>query len=130
MAISTQQYARAMYEFLCDAKPDELDGHIECIARLFKEHRLFKKKQIIIAAYEAIAKKQEGAVDIEITAAHPLEEKIVVQIKKIFETSGNATIKEDMTLIGGIRVRKENTIIDASIKTQLERLHRQLIHSS
>jgi F0F1-type ATP synthase delta subunit len=129
MAISTQQYARAMYEFLHGGKADELDQRVLSIATLFKRDRLFKKKAMILAAYEVYAKKQEGAVDIEITAAYPPEENAVTQIKKILGTTGNAVIKGDRSLIGGFRIRKEYTIIDASVKTQIERLRNKLIHS-
>jgi F-type H+-transporting ATPase subunit delta len=50
----------------------------------------------------------------------------VTEVSKHFGEKVETSVKVDPTLIGGITVRTENTILDGSIKTQLERLRQQL----
>lgn len=126
MATSIQQYARALYEFTAGADSEALDARIKAFAEFLMEERMLKKKNMILAAFEQYAKEQTGNQDISITAAHPLTDESIAQIKSMCKTTGEATIREDKSILGGVKVRKGNMIIDATIKTELERLQREL----
>ena len=77
-------------------------------------------------AFKEYAKLQQGVKKIVITSARELSEKITEEIALIFGKKVEVETKIDTTLIGGIVVRTGDTIFDASVKSQLEQLQRQL----
>ena len=66
-------------------------------------------------------------MEIEIQSARKLDEKTLAGIKKVFGDSVEASESIDESLLGGVRVRTEDEILDGSLKTQLKNLRRDLV---
>lgn len=64
-----------------------------------------------------------------ITAAHPLEESAINQIKDMFGEKGSVEIVIDKSIIGGIRVKKGDQYFDGTIQSKLNQLRQQLIQN-
>jgi F-type H+-transporting ATPase subunit delta len=125
--ITNRQLAKALYETLKDLKGSDLKKVlVDFVVILAREHKL-KKSSYIIAEYVKYAKAGEGIQEIEITSARELDDRTVNHIKKAFGENTEATIKIDATLLGGVRVKTENKILDASLKTQLLKLKQSII---
>ena len=123
---SNKQYAEALYEVTLNLKGSDLNNAIKSFAEiLVRDHKLKQAGNIIIE-FEKFTKKQEGVVEIEITSARELDSKTVDQIKQVFGEKAEAITKVDENLIGGVKVRLEDKILDGSIKTQLKSLKQQL----
>lgn len=123
---TTRDYALALYEVTKDQKGKELEQTIVEFAGLLVKRGLSRKIDKIVTEFVAYAKKQEGVVDIEITSARKLSDKVVREIEKAFGDKVESIVKTDESILGGVMVKTEDKIFDASLRTQLQRLKKAL----
>ncbi len=124
---TNKQLAKALYEVTKNIKGVDLKIVLaDFVTILAREHKL-KKADYIITEYIKYAKAGEGIQEIEITSARKLDEKILNHIKKAFGNNTEATVKIDESLLGGVRVKTEDRILDVSLKAQLLKLKSLLV---
>lgn len=84
---------------------------------------------IVSAAQELIA-EHRGEVTAEVTAAQALDqsqiEAIASNLKKVLGKNVQVNLHVDAAIMGGLIVKVGSRLIDSSVKTKLERLHRAL----
>jgi F-type H+-transporting ATPase subunit delta len=84
----------------------------------------------IIDAFLADVAKRRGQLEVEVTTARALDEHRLAQIESnlnsALDAKASLVVKVDPTLIGGIVVKVGSRLIDASVKTRLDRLGRIL----
>lgn len=124
---SIHDYAKALFEMADGLKGEELKQTLKAFAALLYKKNILKRSPQILAAYETYAKKRAGVVSIGITTAREVDAKTIDQIKKVFGEAVEATQSVDASLIGGVVIKTEDTIFDASLKTQLRILHSHLV---
>ncbi len=82
---------------------------------------------------EDLYRQEEGIKTAVLTSAQPMNEELVLQIRKILETEFNAKIElsqnVDDQLIGGFVLRVDDQQYDASIATQLKKIREQLLQT-
>ena len=122
-----KDYAVALYEATKDAKGDNLHAILEQFSTLLFRAGQIKQADKIIAEFIKYTKKQSGVIDIEITSARPLTAKLVQEIKKAFGNKVEATEKIEPELIGGVKIKTENEIFDASLQKPLKLLKQSII---
>jgi F-type H+-transporting ATPase subunit delta len=80
----------------------------------------------IVAAFEELKALDEGVLEAELTAASkPTDAQvkaIVKQLEAKFGKKIEAQVKLDPELIGGIKIVVGDTVIDASVRAQLQSL--------
>ena len=128
MTLSTEQYAKALYESLQETPSKDHDTVIDNLVKILKNNNELSKFEAIIAAFEKIHNEKEGIVEATITTAGPvkIDKAMVEGLNKLAGKKVNVTHKEDDKIIGGVVVRVGDTQLDASIKTKLENLKRTL----
>ena len=99
---------------------------------LLTHHERMHELREIIAAYAALADKETGIAEAEITTARPLDAEsrrlLEQQVAKLAgDQRVHATYREDGSLLGGAVVRLGSTIYDGSVRGQLEQLKRRLV---
>ena len=84
----------------------------------------------IAAAYDQVVQQQFGRVEVDVITAAPLEQSSVGAVR---ERLGSALGKEvvvhtytDATMIGGVKFRIGDQLIDASVQTSLRKVRDQL----
>tara|TARA_B110000116_G_C16796627_1_gene567200 strand:- start:1678 stop:2214 length:537 start_codon:yes stop_codon:yes gene_type:complete len=81
--------------------------------------------------FERYYKASKNIVSVEGTLANPLDEAEVHALKSSLDNAlgknTDLTIKIDESLIGGIRLRIENTFLDATVQNQLHTLKKELL---
>ena len=120
------QYAKILYALTRDAKKNELDGIMDVFIKRVSDDQMLSKIDYIISAFETYAKEQEGIVSLDITTAHDVSDSIMKKITTAFGKDVEVATAVDDSLIGGVVVRHGNTILDASLQTQLTKLKRTL----
>jgi len=80
----------------------------------------------IATAYEALKAQDEGTLEAEITAAaKPTDAQVKTVVKQLearFGKKVEAQVKLDPQIIGGIKIVVGDTVIDASVRGQLQEL--------
>ncbi len=85
----------------------------------------------VIDAYEELLDEQLGKVEVDVTVATRLDaaelEKVRKRISEALKKDAVVHQYVDEKIIGGMVVRVEDKLIDASVKYQLEAMKRQLL---
>ena len=121
-----KQYADALYEITRDLADSDLKDAIVPFVSLLAKDRKFSKVSQIIELFEKKIKKEEGVVEIDVATARKMTEELRGGIEKVFGGKVDMTTAVDKELLGGIVVETEDTILDASVRTQLKRLESKL----
>ena len=125
--ITNKSFATALYEFTDGLKGEKLNEALRQFVLLLVKYHKLKQGARIIEEFEKYAKKKAGIVEIEITSARKLSENTLNHIKKIFGEHTESVEIVDESLLGGMKVRTDDKILDASLKTQLLNLKQSLI---
>lgn len=84
----------------------------------------------IVAATQELIAEHRGEVTAEVTAAQALDqsqiEAIASNLKKVLGKNVQVNLHVDAAIMGGLIVKVGSRLIDSSVKTKLERLHRAL----
>lgn len=121
-----KQYAKVLYELTKGKEGSDLEKSVEEFVKFLIEERVLSKKEYLMKAFKEYAKLQQGIQKIVITSARELSDKMVNEIAGFFGKKVEVETTIDKSLIGGVVVRSGDSIIDASVKSQLEQLQRQL----
>ena len=82
---------------------------------------------------EDLYRQEEGIKSVVLTSAQPMEEAVVLQIRKMLESELNAKVeltqKVNEELIGGYVVRFDDKQYDASIATQIKKIKEKLLQT-
>jgi F-type H+-transporting ATPase subunit delta len=96
---------------------------------LFRNRRIFLAPEIA-AMYEQLKRKFQKTLQAQITSAYPLDTNQIEQIRAALQTrfqqNIEVNVEQNPELIGGALIRIGSTIIDGSIRGQLQRLANQL----
>lgn len=88
----------------------------------------------IISAVQALVSAHKGEITAEVTAAQKLDSDqigaIEKNLKKVFGKDVNVVLHVNPEIMGGLVIKVGSQLIDSSVRTKLERLHRALKSNS
>ena len=126
--ISVTKYAKSLYEATQGLSGKDLSSVLANFAGLLRKNHHLKKFDRILTEYTRYVKKQSGEVELEIVSARKINPDSLKRLKKIFGNKVEVKTEEiDESLLGGVIIRTDDKIFDASVKTQLARLKQNLI---
>jgi len=122
--ISPKQYALSLYESLAENKDQ---GKImENFLALVSYNKDWKNLSKIISSFEAIYDAKEGLIEAKVESVRDLSASLKKQIIAWLKARENKEIilKESINqdLLGGFKISYQDTVVDASLKTQLQNL--------
>jgi len=120
--MSNRQYAQALYEVTTGLSGADLKDIIAVFVKIIVRDHKLKQAENICEEFIRYAKKQAGEVAIKVTSARELDKSTLEKIKKIFGNKVESVRNVDESLLGGVTVKLEDRILDASLKTQLNKL--------
>ncbi|HBB37693.1 MAG: ATP synthase subunit delta [Candidatus Magasanikbacteria bacterium GW2011_GWD2_43_18] len=121
-----KQYAKILFELTDGKSGSALEKAVEEFVKFLIDERALSKKEYLMNAFQEYAKLQQGIQKIVITSARKMSQKMVDDIAGLFGKKVEVETMIDKTLIGGVVVRTGDTILDASVKSQLEQLQKEL----
>ncbi len=124
---SNFQFAKALYEVTKDLPKGHLPEVIEQFVLILQKNNKLKKADYIIEEFISYSKKQEGIKMIEIETARKLDHSVLAKIKKTFGEKSEITEIVNKDLLGGVRIKVDDLVYDASIRLQLKNLKEKLI---
>lgn len=105
---------------------DKLEEAGKNMIKLLVEYGRLGLLPEVAAAFEELKAQDEGVMEAEITAASkPSEAEIKALVKRLESKFGKkieASVKVDPEIIGGVKIIVGDTVIDASVRGQLQEL--------
>lgn len=123
---SAKDYAIALWRATQNADEKQIKEVVKNLSVCLSVNHNLKMSKQIIKEFIAYEKEQNGIVDIKIRSARELDQKTVKQIKLVFGENVESVEAVDKDLIGGLIIQMKDKILDASIKTQLNKLKQVL----
>ncbi len=127
MKITPLKYAQALAQTLeGNADPQTIIKNLLLLLRRKKQFRLLPK---ILSAFEQEWASRRGVVKMDVTYPEKFEASLAELEKNLSTKLGkkiDMRAKPSKTLLGGFRVRVEDTLIDASLEGRLRDLQRRL----
>ncbi|SVD21990.1 uncharacterized protein METZ01_LOCUS374844, partial [marine metagenome] len=105
---------------------------IEFLGVISKEfsNDLFRR---VVKVYNELYKKEEGVVFVSAHLSHTLDDSKIDNLRTNLESALNKkadlNVEVNPELLGGIKLRIENTFLDASLQNQMIRLREKLLQS-
>lgn len=128
MAITIQQYAEALLLAVQEANPKDHDRVLDNFVNILHANADLGKYEQIVAEFEKMDLASQGVKKAELTLARDAEvsEQILNELNDIAGAKLKLEKKVDESIIGGMVLRVDDTLIDASVKGQLDRLQGKL----
>lgn len=119
--ITPKQYAISLYEILKEAKDPSVV--IKNFVRLLVKNNDLRQADRILDYFEKYRNEQKGKVAVEVTTARKLSSEELQRIGDYFKKSLKKEIElkvhQDKSLIGGVVLKFNDTLLDGGIKSQL-----------
>jgi len=113
-------------EYMLKVLSDKLDPQQQNLIKLLAENGRLRALPEVAHQYENFRAEAEGKVEAEVISAFALtseqEQAITKTLKSKLGRDVSITTRTDESLIGGVVIKAGDTIIDGSMKSQLESL--------
>ena len=130
MKYSPKQYAQALIDSLSDTDPKDTNQVLDNFVKVLAKNNDVRMFEEITAEFHKLELAKKGIKQVEITSAHLIshatEAEIVGQLNKLAKYDIEVKKKIDEQLIGGVVIRMDDQILDASVKNSLEQLKESL----
>ena len=117
-------------QLMLDIGEDRLSEEAQNLVRLLVENGRLMVVPQIADLFQKMKNEAAGAIDVDVTSAYVLkpamQKKLAAALEKKFGRAVNINSVKDPSLIGGIKIRAGDLVIDGSIAGQLSRLAHQL----
>ncbi|MFH1173000.1 MAG: ATP synthase F1 subunit delta [bacterium] len=131
MKIDLKKYAQAFYESVADLSGQELDQAINRFAIWLVRNGLANRADRLLAYFEDYYLAQQKMVKVMAVSPAPLSAKAQNDLTKQLQAQLDQEVllvnSTDETLLAGLVLRIKDTLIDGSLKTQLQDLKLQLV---
>jgi F-type H+-transporting ATPase subunit delta len=118
--------AEAIQEAFLKICGDKLNLHGQNLIRILVEYKRLSILPAISSAFEELKAAEEGTIDAQIVAAvkptATVTKDLVKKIEAKFGKKVTASVVVDPEIIGGMKIIVGDTVIDASVKGQLQNL--------
>jgi F-type H+-transporting ATPase subunit delta len=138
MKLTSQQYAEALYDAISETAPHDHDKVLDNFVKVLAQNGDLGKYEEIEAEFRKLKLESQGIKEVEITIAREAEMNRVIldelnavvrsHVGDGLKPSPTTEIKTrvDESIIGGVVVRVDDTLIDAGVKNQLNNLNQAL----
>lgn len=130
MRHSPKQYAQALLEALQGTAPSDSDKVLDNFVKILAENNDLKLFEQISKELHQLDLAQKGIKLAQVTSAKPLsssnEKEIVETLNTLLKSKVELNKSLDENLVGGVVVRVDDLLIDASVKNSLKQLKKDL----
>jgi F-type H+-transporting ATPase subunit delta len=113
---SSRQYAEVLYELVEKASKNESKDIIKKFVAVLVKNGDMSKISLITQEFEKIHLSKIGKEKIEVTTTGEDGSKLKSELK------GEVTLKEDARILGGVRIKIGDKLIDNTLRARVNRL--------
>ena len=128
MKLTSKQYAQALYDSVTQTAPHDHDKVMNNFVKILATNGDLGKHQEIENEYRRLDMEAKGIKEAEVTVAREMEVNsyLMHQLNEIVGSKVEIKKKVDEGIVGGIIMKVDDMLIDASVRTQLNNLNREL----
>jgi F-type H+-transporting ATPase subunit delta len=126
--LTTKDYAKALYDSIHETAPKDHDKILDNLVKILAQNGDLGKYEEIEKEYKILEMKEKGISEAEVTVAREMNinSTILDELNEVVKGKIELKTKVDEGIVGGVVVRVDDTLIDASVRTQLNNLNQQL----
>jgi F-type H+-transporting ATPase subunit delta len=130
MKFTVKQYAQSLYEVIESTDPKQHDRVIDNFLSILKTNGDLESYEKIITEFEKLLDVHNQTSEVTITTASEksVTPSLLKELNQFTKDKFTLTKKTDDKIIGGVVIRVDDTLIDTSLKTQLDNLEDHLKH--
>lgn len=125
-----KKIATALYRATKDKKKAEIDEIVGRVGGMLQRYRLTSKRPELIAALDRVRQIEEGITAATVESRYPLPVTTLKELREYINAKHPECVEltaiENPGVIGGFKVRFGDTVVDASIRSQLQQLTHHL----
>jgi F-type H+-transporting ATPase subunit delta len=130
--VSIKKITETIHEAVAGKKGNELKSAVNGVVELLAQKNLLSKGSEILARLEKMLDADSNTLRAKLISQQPLtraELKLISEtLKQRYESEDVVfDLKEDTTLLGGVRIEVNNEVIDLSLKNKVEQLRDNLL---
>ncbi len=128
MKFTVKQYAQGLLGAIESTAPKQHDLVIDNFIKVLKKNGDLEAYEKIITEFENLTTLAENTSQVEITTAGgaSVSPSLLKELNTFAKDKVTITKHEDDSIIGGVVIKVDDTLIDASLKTQLDSLKSDL----
>ena len=123
--ITPTQYANALFDAVSETAPKDHDKVLDNFVKILAQNGDLGKYDEIDSEFRKLKLASQGIQEAQVTVAKEMElnSTIIQELNKVVGGKLELKTKIDESIIGGVVVRVDDTLIDASVKGQLDNLN-------
>ncbi len=129
-AVARERKAQALRQAFAGRASDVLTRFL----LVLNEHDRLNVLRAVVAAYRDLHDRKTGRVRVRVESAVPLpddqQERLRQELRDVLHREPVLQTRVDPDLLGGLVLRVEDRVFDASVRTRLDNILRQLIEKS
>lgn len=130
MKFSAKQYAQALFDSVEGTDPKDLDLVLNNFVEVLAANNDVKIFSEIEDEFHKLELEKKGGRVAEVTTAQPIskdnEREIIKELNKLVKGDVELRKKIDERILGGVVIRMDDQLIDASVKGELDKLKDEL----
>ena len=130
MRFTAKQYAQALFDSLTETDPKHTDLILDNFVAALAENNDLRLFDDIASEFHKMELAKRGIKEVEVTSAKPInkenEQQILEELNKLVKGDLELKKKVDEQLIGGVLIKFDDKMIDASVKNDLEQLKKEI----
>lgn len=119
-----------LIRLIMDISQEQINEEGANFLKLLVENNRLLILPVIAKLYEEYKAEDEGYVDVDVLTAYSLtkeeEKQLTISLEKKLNKKVHMSMNVDKSLIGGVRVRAGDKVIDGSIRSRLQQLAKRL----
>lgn len=121
------EYAKALYEAIIEVTPESQDKVLDNFTKVLAQNGDLGLMDEIEKEFTKLQRQAQGIKQVQVTTAHESESKgLLKDLHEIVGSKIDVEHKVDPEILGGIVIRVDDTLIDASIKNNLNNLRKHI----
>jgi F-type H+-transporting ATPase subunit delta len=121
-ALTAEAQAKALNDLCGDATGEQVKNFV----RILASNKRLGLLPEIVAQFELFKANQEKSVDVEVISAFELDDALTQKLASVLRTKLEREVKvstvTDASLLGGVKIRAGDTVIDGSVRGRLNKL--------
>lgn len=128
MKFTIKQYAESLYEVIEQSNPKDHDKVIDNFIQILRNNGDLTSYEKIVDEYEKLLTIAANTSKVEITTASGANPSpsLLKELNQFAKDKVLIEKKTDDSIIGGVVIKVDDTLIDASLKTQLDSMESNL----